>query len=96
MQPSLDLGGVSGLEEKLHRLDQVGTGALHRVPLARDVQLRTERDVAVALTFDDRRELSLLIHHESSEGTCSTTSSHPGYWRSGGGCDPPGADRGSL
>jgi len=40
---------VGGLEEQLKAFDQIGSGRLDRVALARDVQLRAERHVGVVI-----------------------------------------------
>ena len=48
-----DLLWTRGLKEKAEGLAQVGTRFLNAVALAGDVQLRTERDEPIALSFDD-------------------------------------------
>lgn len=62
VQPTRNLALSRGLEEQLQRLYQVGPRILDRLTLARDVELRTERDVRIVLTLDDGGELALGLH----------------------------------
>src|SRR5437763_8253706 len=62
LQPSLDLRFVRALDEELHRLAEVRRGVFDRIALAGNVQLRTERDEAIALAVDHRRESPYDAH----------------------------------
>jgi hypothetical protein len=54
VQPRCDLGRVGRLQEQAHRFGEVAAGIFDRIALAGDVQLGTERDVAISLASDDR------------------------------------------
>src|SRR5262245_22623852 len=56
LQSAPDLCRVGALEEELDSLLQVRSSFLDGRALARDVELRAERDEAPALTRDDRGE----------------------------------------
>src|SRR5262249_8547249 len=64
-QAFADLGRVGGLEEQLQRLDEVAAGFFDAVSLAGDVQLGAVGHVAVALTREDRGELTGASHAPS-------------------------------
>lgn len=53
---------VGNLEEKLDRLGEIFAGLLNGVPLAGNIQLWTERDVALPLLFNHGGELLDLFH----------------------------------
>ncbi len=53
-QPRFDLALIDGLEEQPDGFRQVCANPFDRIPLARHVQLRAQRDVSIALTVDDR------------------------------------------
>ena len=49
-----DFGRVGGFEEQRQRLDKVGSRFLDRRALARDIELRAQRNKDVVLAFDNR------------------------------------------
>jgi len=63
VQSLLDLGWTGRLEKQLKCFDEISPGLLNSVALAGDVELRAERDIAIALPLDQRGHLLDLFHH---------------------------------
>src|SRR6266853_374552 len=57
MKTALDLFVRRAFEEKLDRFFQIGRRFFYRLALAGDIELRAERDVALAFALDDCGEL---------------------------------------
>src|SRR5215216_4124378 len=53
MQALGDLRWIGGFEEQFERFHEVIARLLDRASLARDIQFRAQRDIAVALALDD-------------------------------------------
>src|ERR1051325_10781515 len=62
LQTPLHFGSVGALNEKLHRLSKVGRRVFDRVALARDLELRTERNESVAFAVNHRCESAYIAH----------------------------------
>lgn len=60
VEPPFDFTLFRRLEEQRQRFRQVLAGPGNGLAFAGDVQLRTQGDIAVALSFDDRRKLQCL------------------------------------
>jgi hypothetical protein len=62
VKTALDFRRVGRLEEQLDGLDEILPRGLDGISLARDVELRTERNVPVAFAFDDPGDLVCALH----------------------------------
>src|ERR1039457_3527149 len=56
--------GRCAFEKQLQRLPQIVPGLFNTVPLAGNIQLRTQRHIAIAFRFDNRRQLHQMISSE--------------------------------
>ena len=78
---ALDLRRVGRFEEQLQGFDQVHACFIDRGALAGNVHLRAQGYIAVALPFDDRRQLPGLhgeeAYHATAPATTFPSSIHP-------------------
>lgn len=60
VQALLDLLRAGRLQEEFHGLSQIGEGLLDRGSLAHNIQLWTQSDITVSLTFKNSSECALI------------------------------------